>query len=403
MSIDCRTRRHNAVRKLTRDEIFDDVLPGAAVENAALAARGISVARAKPLAFHVDGRALTLRAEGGRLVMEQGDANAVVCADLAADALSDLVQDVKSAMGLAMESRVVLRGGGVPEWIRWEPVFRALLDGRPVHESGAIGFRDRAGQPLDLARAFTLEDEREEVAHFLREAGFLHIRSVFEPGEMQAVEEDLDRALAEASQEDGASWWATDEDGHEQAVRVMRFHEHSSALRKLLSDERLQWLSRLTGDSHDGARMGAEGLVKPLRIARGLSDLPWHKDCGQGAHSYYCNGLTVGISVTGAGRETGALGVVPGSHRANIQTARLDPALDLEPRMLETQTGDLTVHCSDTLHMSHQPRERIRKVVYTGFRLAPLPGDRLPSEITREERAALTDVQDRIEGSVRSA
>ena len=56
-----------------------------------------------------------------------------------------------------------------------------------------------------------------------------------------------------------------------------------------------------------------EGLVKPLGIVRGLSDLPWHKDCGQGQHSYKCSGLTCGISVTGADRVSGALGVIPGS------------------------------------------------------------------------------------------
>ena len=72
-------------------------------------------------------------------------------------------------------------------------------------------------------------------------------------------------------------------------------------LQKLLSDDRLQWLARLTGDSHDGSKMGAEGLVKPLRIARGLSDLPWHKDCGQGRHSLLCNAHTSATDALWAG------------------------------------------------------------------------------------------------------
>ena len=49
--------------------------------------------------------------------------------------------------------------------------------------------------------------------------------------------------------------------------------------------------------------------------------------------------------------------------------SRLDPLLDLQPRMLETKTGDVTVHCSDTLHRAHPPVERPRKVVYSGFGL----------------------------------
>ncbi len=116
-------------------------------------------------------------------------------------------------------------------------------------------------------------------------------------------------------------------------------------------------------------------------------------------HSYYCSSLTVGISVTGADVESGALGVVPGSHRANLQPAGLDPSLDLVPIKLETRTGDLTVHCSDTLHRAHRPTKQPRKVVYSGFRLAALPGDvipKLPKDEERATRARLTNVRDRI-------
>ena len=143
-------------------------------------------------------------------------------------------------------------------------------------------------------------------------------------------------------------------------------------------------------------------MIKPLDIQTGLSDLPWHKDCGQGGHSYYCNGLTAGISVTGADAKSGALGVVPGSHRANVQIAGKDESLDMPSLKLETRTGDVTVHCSDTLHRAHRPTERPRKVVYSGFRLRLKPGDALeaiPMETQRAERARLTNVQDRIADS----
>ena len=202
--------------------------------------------------------------------------------------------------------------------------------------------------------------------------------------------------------DDGASWWAGDSQGVQQPVRILWFHEKSPALRELLSDPRLQWIAGLTGDPHGGKKMGAEGLVKPLDITTGLSDLPWHKDCGQGMHSYYCNALTVGISVTGAGIDSGALGVVPGSHRANVQTAGRDESLDLAPIKLETAVGDLTVHCSDTLHRAHRPTKRPRKVVYTDFRLDPRAGDVMPrssKEEERRKRARLTNVRDRIAAS----
>ena len=171
---------------------------------------------------------------------------------------------------------------------------------------------------------------------------------------MARVADDIDDYIARAEPDDGDSWWAENHQGQKQAVRVLNFYEKSESLRDLVQSDRYQWLGDLTGDGHQHRR-SAEGLVKPLGIVRGLSDLPWHKDCGQGRHSYLCNALTCGISVTGADRESGALGVVPGSHRANVKMPGRDPIMDMAPRMLETQTGDVTVHCSDTLHRAHPP------------------------------------------------
>jgi hypothetical protein len=402
MSIDTRTRMMREVRDIAPDEVFEQILPDAAERHGALAARGIVHKALPAMALEVEGRAITLRERDGRLLVESGDTHAGAVAVLEPDAISNLVQDRKTTMGLAMTAKVKMTRGNLDAWIGWEPVFRALLDGRPVHEPGAIVLRDLAGDALDLTRSFTFDDDREEIAHFLEEAGFLHIRNVFGEAEMAAVADDLDAALARARPDDGESWWAGDSKGVEQAVRVLWFHEKSEALDALLYDDRLQWLAELTGDGHDGSKMGAEGLVKPLDIRTGLSDLPWHKDCGQGGHSYVCCGMTVGISVTGADRRSGALGVAPGSHRANVQTAGFDPSLDIPPVKLETRTGDVTVHASDTLHRAHQPTTRPRKVVYTGFRLPPLPGDIVPEVPRGEERAArarLTNVRDRIDAA----
>jgi hypothetical protein len=407
MSIDCRTRRHCDRKSLHRDEIFDALIPHALSHNAELAARGLVYKKLPPLTLNADGRSVTLRERRGALRIEAGDASDAAAVNIDSDALSDLVQDWATTMGLAMTSRVKMTRGSFEHWIGWEPVFRALFDGRPVHEAGAITLIDQRGGTLDLSRSFTLDDDRDEISHFLHQAGFLHLRGVFTESEMAAVSADLDAALARARPDDGASWWAGDSKGVQQAVRVLFFHEQSAALSELLKDDRLGWLSRLTGDNFDGGSertgwMGAEGLVKPLDIKTGLSDLPWHKDCGQGRHSYYCNSLTIGISVTGADERSGALGVVPGSHRANVQTAGKDDSLDLPAIKLVTQTGDLTVHCSDTLHRAYPPIERPRKVVYTGFRQALLDGDVLdevPVEKQRAQRAQLTNVQERIAGA----
>ena len=399
MSIDCRTRRHRDRRALSRDEVFDELFPEAIERNAALAARGLLYKDLPSLGLTVEDKTLTLQEQNGRLVLCDGALDSGTIAKLEADALSDLVQDWKTTMGLAMTSQAKVTQGEFSDWVGWEPVFRALFDGRPVHEAGAIDFKHPDGSALDLSRSFDLDDDRDEIAHFLHQAGFIHVRNVFTEAEMAAVSADLDVALSRAKPDDGASWWAGDSTGTQQPVRVLFFHERSETLRTLLHDDRLQWLGKLTGDDHDGAQIGAEGLIKPLDIQTGLSDLPWHKDCGQGGHSYFCNGLTAGISVTGADQRSGALGVVPGSHRANVQTAGKDDSLDMAAIKLETKTGDVTVHCSDTLHRAHRPTAHPRKVVYTGFRLALKPGDAVQpvsAEKLRADRARLTNVQERI-------
>jgi hypothetical protein len=401
MSIDVRSRLEKDVVQLGRDELFDGSLPDAIGLHGDLAARGSSYLGLPALGLEVDGRAVTLIESAGTTVLRPGTDTAGVVAVMEADALSDLLQDLVSTMGLAMTERVKITEGSINDWIRWEPVLRALVDGRKVHEAGDVGFVDRDGGDLDLGRTFTYDDDHEEMANFLEQAGFLHLRRVFDEAEMAALSADVDEWISQARPDDGESWWATDEHGRQQAVRVLFFHEKSAVLRSLMSDGRLQPLAELTGDGHVQSG-SAEGLVKPLGIVRGLSDLPWHKDCGQGRHSYACNGLTCGISVTGADRNSGALGVVPGSHRANTMATGRDPLLDLAPRMLETSTGDVTVHCSDTLHRAHPPVERLRKVVYTGFGLPPLTGERSAVRDVRgarAARAALSDVQSRIEAA----
>lgn len=400
VSLDVRTRLHRDIRALERDETFDVVLPEARAAHGDLAARGLAYKDLPALGLEVDGRGLTIGRSGRGLEMRSGTQTAGVVAVLAADALSDLVQDVQSTMGLAMTARVRMSEGSINDWIAWEPVLRALFDGRKVHETGDIGFVDIDGAPLDLGRSFTLDDDRAELAHFIDQAGFLHLRGVFDESEMATIGADIDEWMARATPDDGESWWAQDASGTEQAVRVLWFLEKSEALRALVADERFAWIGDLTGEGHRHSG-GGEGLVKPLGITRGLSDLPWHKDCGQGKHSYQCSGLTCGISVTGADRTSGALGVIPGSHRANTMATGRDPGLDLAPLMLETRTGDVTVHCSDTLHRAHPPTERPRKVVYTGFWLPPRPGDVVPADprYGRAARAELSSVQDRIEAS----
>lgn len=397
-SVDMRTRRHADVRDLPTDVVWDEVAPGAIAVNGALAARGAAHLGLGPITIETEDGTGTIDLSSGTPTVHRR-ADDRLHARTSSASLSDWVQDRVTAMGLAIRGDVEMVQGTLDDFIAWEPAAWALFGGRPVHQPGDITFRHGDGRALDIRQSFTQDDDPAVVAEFLAQAGYLHIRDVFTEDEMAAVADDLDAAVAAADPDAGEAWWATLADGTRQAVRILNFQERSPALAALLDDDRLHWLAGLSGDGHHSPVMTAEGLTKPIGVADGISDLPWHKDCSLGNHSYGCCGLTVGISVTGAGRGSGALGVVPGSHRANVRGNFLDPNLDLEPLLLETATGDLTVHCSCTLHMSHQPTEVERKVVYTGFGLPLQPGDRAPEvseEAKRADRASIDSAVDRI-------
>jgi ectoine hydroxylase-related dioxygenase (phytanoyl-CoA dioxygenase family) len=106
-------------------------------------------------------------------------------------------------------------------------------------------------------------------------------------------------------------------------------------------------------------------------VEQGISDLPWHKDCALGLHSYRCPSVTCGISVTPSAPDNGQLGVVAGSHRVNIPLFDLGESIDLPEVFLTTERGDVTVHLSCALHCATAPQHSERRVSYSSF---VLPG-----------------------------
>lgn len=355
-----------------------DNLPELLARNGELAARGAALVGAKPLGIDVEGTSFTLSPTTRTIEVKLGTDDARVVVKLDRGSFSDLVQDLQTPQTLATALVTRLEMADHFRWLKWWPVLRALIDGRPVHEPGDIDFRDRSGEPLDLGRSFTPDDADDEMAHFLGEAGFLHLRGWWPPELMEEISADMDRALAQYQPDDGRSWWASLGDGSQRCVRMQFFHEHSEATEALLTDCRHIRISEITDDGHvpratDRGVNAIEALEKPLDVVSGISDLPWHKDCSLGRHSYDCCSITTGISVTGADAKSGQLAVVAGSHRANLQPNFIHPYLDLPVVPLPTHTGDVTVHLSCTLHMSYAPVVRERRVMYTGF---SLPGER---------------------------
>jgi hypothetical protein len=379
MTIDLRTRYDEDVEAIDSVEFFEDRLPRLAAERSFLAVPGARELGVRPLTFETPVGSWTLSIVGDFIRIEPGSAGEAVVR-LDQSELADIIHDLRTPMTLFTAGSLDIPQGRLEDFLDWWVLLRSLLDGRPVHTAGSVEFRDRNGEPLDLHRSFALHDDPAEAGHFLQEAGYLHLTDVFSTKEMEQVSDDMDAAFPSYQPDDGRSWWATTAAGERRPVRLQWFHDHSPTTASILEDDRLLRIASLTGDGHRRRAEGnlIEALVKPIGVVEGISDVPWHKDCSLGRHSYQCCGLTVGISVTGADEQSGQLAVVAGSHRALVQPAFFRRMWGLPAVPLPTRTGDVTVHCSCTMHMSHPPIERERRVMYTGFGLPPRPGDTAP-------------------------
>lgn len=374
-SVDVRSRLDSDVKQIELEAWIENQLPFLLEQNSAIAFEGAELLGCRPLGIRVSEKSFTLIPSNGHIKMNKGLDNAAVVVDMDEISFSDLVQDIQTPQSLATAKVIDLPLRDHFRFLKWWPVIRAIIDGRPVHKPGDIDFVEQDGSPLDLNRSFTLEDSNKDISWFLSQTGFLHLEGWWSQDLMHEIYTDIDNSIKKYQRGDGRSWWAKTKDGKDHCVRLQYFQEHSETVKKLLNDEKHKRIASLPGDGHTLEWNGSnqqnviEALVKPIGIVEGISDLPWHKDCSLGRHSYDCSSITVGISVTGADDKSGQLAVVAGSHRANLQPNFIHPYLDLPVVALPTKTGDVTVHLSCTLHMSHPPIERERRVMYTSFSL----------------------------------
>jgi hypothetical protein len=374
MSVDLRSRTDGPREAVDPAQFFDHDLPAALDVYRDAVAPGVGWLDLRPMTIEVEEGAWTLSVRDDRVHVDVGSQVDAARVRLEADQLDGLVHDQQTFMGMWSSGRLDQQAGRLGDALDWWLVLRAALDGRPIYEPGAVTFRDGDGAPLDLHRTFGAEDDRDDMRHFLEEAGYLHIQGLFTDDEMNAVSEDMDRAGPVYAPDDGRSWWARTADGERKLVRMQGFDELSPSTKALIDDPRFLGLAEIPDDGHAfGARSNnrIEALFKPIGIVEGISDVPWHKDCSLGRHSYECCSLTVGISVTGADDVSGQLRVRAGSHRALMWSALDQPGCDLPVVELPTRTGDVTVHLSCTLHMAQPPVERERRVMYSGFSLPP--------------------------------
>ena len=380
MQLDRRTRRDADITTITPGEFFAAQFPRFAERNGALAARGFDALNAPPLTIESGGESWTITANGSTLTADSGTIEGAMIVTLTLEQFSDWVQNQQSFNGMTVARSLVTRQATERDVSVWDALWLTVLEGWPVVDE--IDFRDRFGEPLDLGRHFTPDDDPADIAHFLREAGYLHLRGWTDPAEMATIADDIDRARPLYSETDGKSWWATLADGTRSCVRLQEFLGHSPTTVAMLSSDRWDQLRRALAADDDLVQAPVEGrcieaLIKPIGVVAGPSDLTFHRDCHLGRHAYGCSSMTIGVSVTGSDPSNGQLRVIAGSHRVAmpVEIAKTDPYLPLIP--FSTEPGDLTVHLSCTLHEATPPVVAERKVMYTGFSMRP-PADAGP-------------------------
>lgn len=184
----------------------------------------VYAATLSPLAIAIAGsdEVCTFSIRDGRVAIEPGVDGFPTRIELARASFEGLTRDLESTAGLIYGRRAQAKSGDLMDFMQWEPALRWVYTGRPVYDPAAIDLRDRRGEPLDPTRSFRLDDDREEMAHFLRTTGFLFVSDVLSSDELARLGAEAERLRLEAREGDQESWWGRRDDGTTVLCRVLR-------------------------------------------------------------------------------------------------------------------------------------------------------------------------------------
>jgi hypothetical protein len=336
------------------------------------------LAGAPALAFRTtEGAAFTWHADstGGRATVRlvEGTDGAATVVDLDEHTFSDVINELLTASGAVQTGRARVAVGALAGWQRWEPAIQSLCTGRPVYSPAVWAtLVDRDGAPLDLHQVFAPDDDPAVMAHFFATAGYLHVRGVFDAGEISGYAAGVEDARRGTSPGDGFSWWSVNARGEEVVTRINHLERFSPAIAELVHDPRL---ARLASLAYPGLRPcddrldGPMVFVKNSDVVKGNGDLRWHVDDGSGGHSVMCPLVQVGVQLDHANAENGQLRVLAGSHRYTKHWPLWGEEGDVPIVAIETEPGDVTVHDGDTMHTTPPPTgpHAGRRALYVKF------------------------------------
>jgi len=332
------------------------------------------LATAAPLAFRVDDAlAFTWTPTAGGLRVAAGEADAETVVALSERTFSEFVQELLTATGATRTGRARILRGSLAGWQRWEPAIQSLCSGRAIYDASVWEtLTDRAGRPLDLARRFAPDDDPDEMRHYFETAGFLHLRAVFTPAEIERFGAEVEHVRSKTAPGDPFSWWSVNGAGREVVTRINYLGRHSSTLQSLSHDPRMLRYARFAGPDMrvcDDRLDGPMVFIKNADVVKGNGDLGWHVDDGIGGHPVMCPLVQAGIQLDPANAANGQLKLLAGSHRYTKHWIAWGQEGDLPCVALDTEPGDLTLHYGDAMHTTPPPtsKDAGRRALYYKF------------------------------------
>jgi hypothetical protein len=319
-----------------------------------------------PIGFDLGDRSFTYRVEGGEVAVQDGLEQATAVVALSGDDWNHLLGQTRTFINLFLAGDLRFVEGDFGALVEWEPLLKQHHCGIPVYDPHRVDLSDR-----DMSRTFILEDSDEEIRDFLSDVGFVHLTGVFSREAMEALDAEVNRLAEIAIPDDEQSWWVDDSDGTPRLCRLVYAGRRSELIASYERHATVQRLGRLLRRDLRVVSDRMEGTSVLLKVpgrTTGLSNIPWHQDCGMGGHSIYCPSVAVGIQITGSDAARGNLLVVPGSHGQTLHYDWKDRYPDAPVVAVDTEPGDVTLHIADVMHASPEPTAQGgRRTMYVTF------------------------------------
>jgi hypothetical protein len=313
-----------------------------------------------PMGIAVGGTAggytYSVGAQGIRI--EAGTGQAAFCVTLSARDWNGLVEDVESVPGILYGGRLLEHRGDMMQFVRWEPALRAMYTGRPLYNPDRFELRDEQGEALDPLAHFSPASCDTDMRAFLDAAGYLLVKDLFSRAEITAFREAAAQLAGAAVEGDQTSWWGRGCADQPVLCRCLNAGT-LPAFSGLYDDPRIARLAGLlpAGMVHPAPEEtdGVTVVFKNPGVREGLSDLPWHRDCGMGGHAVMCPTYVFSLYLYDATPAAGSLQFLPGSHRYAFGFADAGEAPIRGAVTVPAEAGDVTVHIGDVMHAAPPP------------------------------------------------